>query len=151
MKTAHSSEIPRELSSGLLIFAGVALYFLLMELLNLSDIAYLRLLNVFFILYGVHRILKINLAEGQKNFLFNAVSAMITAFIGVILSLSALMIYSYARGGDQYVATLSETFMFGAEPSVPVYILCLLFEASASCIVVTLVLMLCMNSRFKAD
>ncbi len=151
MNTAHTSRIPRELSSGLLIFTGVAIFFLIMELLNLSHIIYLRLLNVFFILYGVYRIIMINLAQGQKNFLYNAVSAMITAFIGVTLSLAALMIYSYARGGDQYVATLSETFIFGAEPSVPIYILCLLFEASASCIVVTLVLMLCMNSRFKTD
>ncbi|NWL02852.1 hypothetical protein NYQ10_20720 [Flavobacterium johnsoniae] len=151
MKTTYSSTVPKELSGGLIIFAGVAFFFLLMEFLNLSHVFYLRLLNVFFIFYGVNRILNINLSQGQNNFLFNAVSAMITSFIGVVLSLAALMMYSYARGGDHYVESLSQTFMFGAEPSVPIYILCLLFEGSASCIVVTLVLMLCRNSRFRAD
>ena len=143
--------IPKEIINGFFIFLGIALFFLLLEVLNLSHLYYLRLLNVLFIFYGVNRTLKQNLKEGQISFLPNAISAMVTSFTGVVLSIVALLIYSYARGGDAYVKSLSEAFMFGGDPSVPVYTLCLLFEGSASCIIVTLLLMLYWNNKYKAD
>ncbi|WP_163397552.1 hypothetical protein [Flavobacterium fluviatile] len=144
-------KVPKEIINGFFIFLAIALFFLLLEVLNLAHLYYLRLLNVLFIFYGVNRTLKMNLAEGQTNFLPNAISAMVTSFTGVVLSIVALLIYSYARGGDAYVKSLSEAFMFGGDPSVPVYTLCLFFEGSASCIIVTLLLMLYWNNKYKAD
>lgn len=144
-------KISKEIINGFYIFLGIAVFFVLMEILNLSHLFYLRLLNVLFIFYGVNRTLKMNLAEGQNSFLPNAISAMITSHTGVILSIVALLIYSYAMGGDQYVKSLSEAFMFGGEPSVMTYTICLLFEGSASCIIVTLLLMLYWNNKYKAD
>lgn len=144
-------KVPKEIVNGFFIFLGVALFFLLMEVLNLSHLFYLRLLNVLFIFYGVNRTLKQNLVEGKKSFLPNAISAMVTSFTGVVLSIVALLIYSYAKGGDAYVKTLSEAFMFGGEPSVATYTLCLFFEGTASCIVVTLLLMLLWNNKYVAD
>jgi hypothetical protein len=144
-------KIPKELINGFLIFVGIALFFLLMEVLNLSHLFYLRLLNVFFILYGVNRTLQMNLAEGKNSFVPNAISAMVTSFSGVVFSIIALLIYSYAKGGDAYVKTLSETFMFGGDPSVSTYVLCLFFEGIASCVIVTLLLMLYWNNKYKAD
>jgi len=44
-----------------------------------------------------------------------------------------------------------KAFMFGGDPSVPIYVLCLLFEGSASCVIVTLLLMLLWNNKYKAD
>lgn len=143
--------ISKEIRNGFLIFLGIGLFFLLMEVLNLSHLFYLRLLNVFFIFYGVNLTLKMNLAEGKTGFLPNAKSAMITSFTGVILSILALLIYSYAKGGDNYVKSLSQAFMFGGEPSVPTYILCLLFEGTASCVIVTLLMMLLWNNKYAAD
>lgn len=144
-------KIPREIINGIYIFLGVAVFFVLMELLNLAHLYYLRLLNVLFIFYGVNRTLKQNLADGKNSFLPNAISAMVTSFTGVVLSIIALMIYSYARGGDAYVKSLSEAFMFGGDPSVETYSLCLFFEGTASCIIVTLLLMLYWNNKYKAD
>jgi hypothetical protein len=144
-------KIPKELLNGFYIFLGIALFFLLLEVLNLADLFYLRLLNVLFIFYGVNRSLQMNLAEGKNTFLPNAISAMVTSHVGVGLSVLALLIYSYAKGGDPYVKSLSEAFMFGGEPSVTTYTLCLLFEGSASCIIVTLLLMLYWNNKYKAD
>jgi hypothetical protein len=144
-------KIPKEILNGFFIFLGIAVFFLLMEVLNLSRLFYLRLLNVLFIFYGVNRTLKMNIAEGKNSFVPNAVSAMVTSFTGVALSVLALLIYSYAKGGDSYVKSLSQAFMFGGEPSVPTYTLCLLFEGSASCIIVTLLLMLYWNNKYKAD
>jgi len=144
-------KIPKEFSNGFLIFIGIGLFFLLMELLNLSNLFYLRLLNVLFILYGVNRTLKMNLAEGKVGFVPNAISAMVTSFTAVVLSIIALLIYSYAKGGDHYVKSLSSAFMFGGEPSVTTYCLSLFFEGTASCIIVTLLLMLYWNNKYAAD
>jgi hypothetical protein len=144
-------KISKELINGFYIFLSIAVFFLLMEVLNLSHLFYLRLLNVLFIFYFVNRTLKMNLVEGKNSFLPNAISATITSLTGVILSIVALLIYSYARGGDAYVKSLSEAFMFGGDPSVTTYTLCLLFEGSASCVIVTLLLMLLWNNKYKAD
>lgn len=144
-------KIPKEIINGFFIFVGIGLFFILMELLNLSHLFYLRLLNVLFIFYGVNRTLKQNLVEGKNGFVPNAISAMVTSFTGVVLSVIALIIYSYAMGGDSYVTSLSQAFMFGGEPSVMTYSLCLFFEGSASCIIVTLMLMLLWNNKYAAD
>ncbi|MDW8850765.1 hypothetical protein SD960_11725 [Flavobacterium sp. MMLR14_040] len=144
-------KIPREIINGIYIFLGIAAFFLLMEVLNLAHLFYLRLLNVLIIFYGVNRTLKMNLADGKNSFVPNAISAMVTSFTGVVISIVALLIYSYAKGGDQYVKSLSEAFMFGGEPSVATYTLCLFFEGTASCIIVTLLLMLYWNNKYKAD
>nr|WP_294781091.1 hypothetical protein [uncultured Flavobacterium sp.] len=144
-------KLPKEILNGFLIFAGIALFFLLMEVLNLSNLFYLRLLNVLFIFYGVNRTLQMNLAEGKNGFVPNAVSAMVTSFSAVVMSILALLIYSYAKGGDNYVKSLSSAFMFGGEPSVASYCLSLFFEGSASCIIVTLLLMLYWNNKYAAD
>ena len=144
-------KLQREIINGFLIFVGIALFFLLMELLNLSNLFYLRLLNVIFIFYGVNRSLKMNLAEGKNEFVPNAISAMVTSFTAVVISIVALLIYSYAKGGDKYVKSLSEAFMFGGEPSVTSYCLSLLFEGTASSIIVTLLLILYWNNKYVAD
>lgn len=144
-------KIPREIINGIYIFLGIAAFFLLLEVLNLAHLFYLRLLNVLFIFYGVNRTLKMNLADGKNSFVPNAISAMVTSFTGVVISIIALLIYSYAKGGDKYVKTLSEAFMFGGDPSVATYSLCLFFEGTASCIIVTLLLMLYWNNKYKAD
>ncbi|MFZ0596936.1 MAG: hypothetical protein WAM46_08130, partial [Flavobacterium sp.] len=107
--------LPKEITNGFLIFLGIGIYFLLMSLLGLSHLFYLRTLNVFFIFYGVNRTMQMNLKEGETNFVSNAVSAMTTSVVGVSFSVLGLLIYSYSRGGDAYVETLSKTFMFGGD------------------------------------
>lgn len=144
-------KLPKELYNGFLIFLGIAVYFLLMAVLGLSDLFYLRLLNVIFIFYGVNRTIQMNLREGENSFVSNAVSAMATSVVGISLSVFGLLIYSYAKGGDAYVASLSETFLFGGNPSVPVYCICLLFEGLASSVIITMVLMLYTNNKYVAD
>lgn len=144
-------KLSKELYNGIIIFLGIGIYFLLMNVLGLAHIIYLRALNVAFVIYGVNRTIKMNLSEGEINFVSNAVSAMTTSIIGVSLSILGLLIFSYAKGGDAYVKTLSETFMFGGNPSVPTYCICLLFEGVASSVIVTLLLMLYWNSKYAAD
>jgi Flp pilus assembly protein protease CpaA len=144
-------KLPKELANGGIIFAGIALYFLLMNALGYADLFYLRIVNVFFVFYGVNKTIEMNVAEGNKTFIANAISAMITSLAGVFLSIIGLVIYSYMQGGDSYVKSLSRTFLFGGNPSVITYSICLLFEGIASSVIVTMLLMLYWNNRLTTD
>jgi len=109
-------KLPKELLNGGIIFIGIGAYFLLMNALGYADLFYLRLLNVFFVFYGVNRTIEMNINEGKKNFVDNAVSAMITSLIGVFLSIIGLVTYSYMNGGDAYVKSLPMTFFIWRQP-----------------------------------
>lgn len=144
-------KISTEFYNGIIIFFAIGVYFLLMNALGFSDVFYLRLLNVLFVFYGVNRTIQMNLAEGKKNYVSNAVSAMMTSLIGIALSILGLIIFSYIKGGDNYVQSLSKTFLFGGNPSVMAYSISLLFEGIASSVIVTMLIMLYWNNQFKAD
>ena len=144
-------KISKEVFNGATIFVGISVYFLLMNALGFADVFYLRLLNVLFVFYGVNKTIQMNVTEGKKTFVSNAVSAMMTSLVGVVLSIIGLIIYSYMKGGDNYVQSLSETFLFGGNPSVETYCISLLFEGIASSVIVTLFAMLYWNNRFTAD
>ena len=144
-------KLPKELTNGFLIFLGISLYFLAMNLLGLTNLVYLRLFNILFVFYGVNRTIKMNLAEGEKNFVTDATSAMFTSVIGVVLSVLGLLIFSYVKGGDSYIQSLSESFLFGGNPSINSYCISLFFEGIASSVIVVLLLMLYWNNRHSSD
>lgn len=144
-------KISKEVFNGATIFVGIGVYFLLMNALGFADVFYLRLLNILFVFYGVNKTIQMNIAEGKKTFVTNAISAMMTSLVGVVLSIAGLIVYSYMKGGDNYVQSLSKTFLFGGNPSVETYCFSLLFEGIASSVIVTLFAMLYWNNRFTAD
>lgn len=144
-------KLSKELTNGFIIFIGIGVYFLTMNILGLSDLFYLRFFNIFFLIYGANKTLVSNLSEGKKEILPNAISAFATAFIGVFLSIVGLIGYSYLHGGDDYVLTLSKTFLFGGNPTLLMYSISLLFEGTASAVIVALILMLYYNNKYRAD
>ncbi|TRX29964.1 hypothetical protein FNW25_00250 [Flavobacterium franklandianum] len=144
-------KVSKEVFNGATIFIGIGVYFLLMNALGFADVLYLRLLNIIFVYYGVNKTIQMNIAEGKKTFIPNAISAMITSLVGVSLSVVGLIIYSYMQGGDSYVQSLSKNFLFGGNPSVVTYSICLFFEGVASSVIVTLFTMLKWNNRFTTD
>lgn len=144
-------KLQKELLNGLIIFIGISIYFLVMNALGYSNSAYLRVLNVFFVFYGVNKTIKMNLAEGKNNFVSDATSALITAIIGVALSVLGLLVYSSTKGEEAYLQTLSESFLFGGNPSINVYCFSLLFEGIASSVIVVLLLMLYWNNKHVSD
>ena len=144
-------KLPKELVNGFIIFIGIGLYFLIMEFLGLADMYFLRLFNVLFVFYGTYKTLSSNFAEGKKILVSNAVSALLTSLTGIFLSIIGLIIYSYIKGGDDYVGSLSKTFLFGGEPSVMTYSISLLFEGIVSAVIVTFMLMLYWDTRYASD
>ena len=144
-------KLPKELVNGFIILIGIGLYFLLMEFLGLADMYFLRLFNILFVFYGTNKTLKSNIAEGKTILASNAVSALFTSLSGVFLSIIGLIIYIYIKGGAIYIETLSETFLFGGNPSIITYSASLLFEGIISAVLVTFMLMLYWDTRYSSD
>ena len=134
--------ISKELNNGILIFLGIGIYFLTMELLGLSDVFLLRMLNIFIVIYFLNKTIKSNYSEGKTEYLENLISGTLTALIGVFLSVAGLLIYISIKGGDVYLAKLSQNFLFGGgTPSVNQYCIGLLFEGIASSVIISFTLM----------
>ena len=132
----------RELINGIIIFLGIGIYFIILEILGLSDQTYLRMLNIVFVVYGVNRTIKENYQTGVHGYLTNFLSALITSMIGAVLSVAALLIYIQFKGGEEYLRALSENFIFGGgKVSIQQYSIGLLFESTAASLAVVFVLM----------
>ncbi len=144
-------KLPKEIFNGILIFTGIALYFLIMELFGLSKVIYLRMLNAAFVYYGVSRTLQSNFKEGKIGYVSNLLSAGTTAAVGVLLSIVGLVTYIYTRGGNEYVSNLSNEFLFGGSPTANEYAIGLLFEGIASGVIVVFVSMQFFRNKTAAQ
>lgn len=144
-------KLPKEFANGIIIFIGIALYFLIMEFFGLSKIIYLRALNAAFVYYGVSRTLKSNFKENKSGYVSNLLSAATTAIIGVLLSVAGLVTYIYARGGNEYVKNLSGEFLFGGNPTANEYCFGLLFEGVASAVIIVFIAMQLFRNKTAAQ
>lgn len=132
----------RELQNGIIIFLAIGIYFLLMEALGLSDRPYLRVMNLFIVIFGVNRTLKANFKENVNGYFKNLMSGFITAMTGSLIGIIALMIYINYKGGEAYLKMLSSDFLFGGgNPSIPQYCIGLLFESAAASMIICFCLM----------
>jgi hypothetical protein len=144
-------KLPKEIANGILIFIGIAFYFLIMEFFGLSKVIYLRMLNAAFVYYGVSMTLKSNCKEGKTDYVTNLLSAGGTAITGVLLSVVGLVGYIYAQGGNDYVKNLSGEFLFGGSPTANEYAIGLLFEGIASSVIVVFIAMQLFRSKTAAQ
>jgi len=124
--------------NGFIIFTGISIFFLAMELFGMADNLYLRFLNVLFVYYGVNRTIKQNVEEGNNGYLQNLLEGGFTALVGVLLSVMGLFGYIYYKGGDAYMANLSDKLVFGSA-SVNEYCFGLLFEGLASGMIIVFI------------
>lgn len=134
--------LSKEVNNGIMIFIGIGIYFLTMELLGLSGIFWLRILNIFIVVYFVNKTIKSNYKEGQTEYLGNLISGALTSLVGVVLSVAGLLAYINMRGGNVYLEKLSGSFLFGGgHPSMYQYCIGMFFEGIASSIIITFALM----------
>lgn len=132
----------RELINGIIIFLGIGVYFLLLELLKLSHIFPLRILNILIVAYGVNRTIKSNQADGIRGYNTNFISAVVTSMIGAVLSIACLLAYIEFKGGEVYLKNLADNFIFGGgELTIQQYCIGLLFESTAASLIVSFCLM----------
>lgn len=132
----------RILINGTIIFIGIGLFFLLMEVLGLKDQIYLRLLNFIFVIYGVNRTIKSNYQDNINGYFTNLVSGMLTALVGLALGIIAFLIYAEARGGEEYLEAFADSYIFGGgEPTVYEFCIGLSIEGFASSLIVSFAIM----------
>ena len=144
-------KLQRELKNGFFVFIGIGIYFLAVDLLGLADLYYLRLLNIFIVLYFVNLTINSNIKEGKNGYLQNVFAGAFTAILGVFLSIIGLYIYINYKGGETYIHNLSDIFLTGSKPSVTQYCIGLLFEGIASSIIATFILMQYWKRYTQAD
>jgi hypothetical protein len=130
-----------ELRNGFIIFLGIGLFFLTMDLFGLADKNHLRALNAFIVLYGINKTIKMNLNNGITDYLENLISGFKTGIIGVLLGIVGLIIYIYIKGGESYLSTLSNTFFFLRKTNIIMYCSVLFFEGVASSLIGSYLLM----------
>ncbi len=135
-------QFKREFLNGFLIFLGIAIYFIILEIAGLSDVFYLRLLNVAIVVWGVNRTIKGNVEAGVRGYFTNFIGALMTSMIGAVLSIASLLLYIEIRGGEEYLKNLAENFIFGGgEVTIQQYCIGLLFESAAASLAVSFSLM----------
>lgn len=80
------------IKNGLLIFGLIGAYFVILELLGLTDNIFLKFINFIFVLIGVNNTLKAA-SSVNASYLKKLVAGVTTVFIGILLSTIALFIY----------------------------------------------------------
>jgi hypothetical protein len=132
----------RELTNGFFIFLGISIYFLIIELLGFSDVFLLRMFNAVFVIAGVYLTLHQNFKDNIKGYFTNLKSAVLTSLFGAVLSVGSLLGYISYNGGEAYLKTLSNGFIFGGgELSIYKYAIGLFFESAAASLMVSFILM----------
>ena len=132
----------RILINGVIIFIGIGLFFLLMEVLGLTDQVYLRLVNFVFVIYGINRTIKSNAKDGIYGYFKNLSAGFLTAFVGLVLGIFSFMAYVEYKGGTEYLHKLADSYVFGGgEPSMYEFCIGLFIEGVAAAAIVSFAMM----------
>ncbi|MHA3789516.1 hypothetical protein ACX0HA_14995 [Flavobacterium hauense] len=132
--------------NGFIIYVGIALFFLLVEMIGWSDQIYVRLLNFVFVIYGVNRTIKGNYEEHIYGYFTNLVSGIFTAIISLALGLFSFIGYIEYMGKDhgganEYLQKYAGSYIFGGEPSLYQFVTGLTVEGVAASVIVSFALM----------
>ena len=144
-------KLPKEIINAIIIFAGISLYFLAIDLLGFTNNHWLRLFNFFFVFLGVNLSLNSNIAEGKKGYGVNILSAITTAFLGVVLSVISLVAFVNIKGGDGFIHKLPADLLFGGKPTANEFCLGVLFEGIASALIVVFLSIQYWRSKMAAQ
>lgn len=132
----------REFTNGFFIFLGISIYFLIIEFLGYSDVFLLRMFNAVFVILGVNLTLQQNYKDKIIGYFTNLKSAIITSLIGAVFSVASLLAYISYNGGEAFLKTLSNGFIFGGgDLSMYQYAIGLFFESAAASLMVSFCLM----------
>ena len=132
----------RIIINGILIFICIGLFFLLMEVMGLSHIIYLRLVNFVFVIWGINRTIKSNFNDNLNGYFANLISAILTGFVSLVLSVFAFMMYAEYKGGEEYLQNFASDYIFGgSNPSPYQFGIGLFIEGMAASAIVSFALM----------
>jgi hypothetical protein len=132
----------RILINGVIVYIIIAIFFVIMELLNLSDQIYLRLINFIPVIWGINRTIKANVKDHVDGYFTNLVSGILTGVTALALVLISFIIYVEIRGEHAYLRRFADSYIFGGgDPSVYQFAIGLALEGIASSVIVSFALM----------
>jgi hypothetical protein len=128
--------------NALIIFICIGVFFLIMESLDLTHIIYLRLVNFIFVIYGVNKTIRANFKEGINGYFTNLTAAFATALVSLALGVFSFMLYAEYKGGEEYLKTYADGYIFGGwDPSPYQFGATLFIEGLAASVIVSFTLM----------
>lgn len=131
-----------EITNSLYIFLSLGIYFLVLDLVEYSDIVFLRFFNAIIVAFFINRTIKQNVIKGQFNYLSNLGSGIITAVFGVLLSVLGLTFYLVALKGVEHLPNLATSvIVMNSNVGLGAYSAALLIEGIASSVVLTFIIM----------
>jgi hypothetical protein len=131
-----------ELKMGFIIALSLGVYFLIIEGLGLSDVAFLRLFNITFVLLGINMTIRSNISKGHTKYLKNFGSSLATAFSGIIFSIIGLWLYISIFKGDAYLSELAASVIINNDSiSLNQFCVALLIEGLSSSFILVFILM----------
>lgn len=132
----------RIIINGIIIFACIGAFFLLMQVFGLHRNIYLRLVNFIFVIYGINRTIQGNFRESRNGYFTNIASAILTGLVSLVLSVIAFMLYAEQQGGEKYLQEFADTYIFGgSNPSPYQFGVGLFIEGLAASVIVSFALM----------
>lgn len=131
-----------ELKVGLLIAGCLGLYFLIIESAGLSNVAFLRLFNIVFVIVGINISIKANLAKGNNGYLENFGSSIVASFSGILVSIIGLWCYVSIFKDDLFLKDLAASVIINGEDiMLTQFCVALLIEGLASSLVLAFISM----------
>lgn len=132
----------RIITNGVIVYICIAIIFVIMELLNLSDEIYLRLINFIPVIWGINRTIKTNYKQHLDGYFSNLVSGILTGLVSLALVLISFIIYVEMRGEHAYLRRFADSYIFGGgDPSIYQFCIGLALEGIASSVIVSFALM----------
>ena len=123
---------------GLLIWLLLGFYFLLIDSIGMADVAYLKIVNIVVVLFGVNLTLR-HFARKGVSYGQLFVKGFSTAIIGIGLALIGLVFYFEVLLGGVAISEYSTTIIPTA--SLSQYVLALFAEGIASAVIAVFVLL----------
>jgi hypothetical protein len=134
-------KVSRILINGLIIFIGIAAFFLIVEAAELKHQIYLRLINFVFVIYGVNRTIRSNYKDHIDGYFVNFLSGIFTALASLVLGVFSFMAYLEYMGGEAYLHNFEDSYIFGGKPEISSFCIGLVVEGVAASMIVTFAIM----------
>ena len=123
------------------IYAGIALFFLIMKVFGLEKIMALRMFNFVIVIWGINSAIKMNIFKNHEtNYLSNIFIGISTSLIAVFASAISLLIYAKFISPD-FIHVLESSMLWGDNLSISLISIVIFFEGTASSVISSFIVM----------
>ncbi len=123
------------------IYAGIALFFLVMKVFGLEKNMALRMFNFVIVIWGINSAIKMNILKNHEtNYLTNIFVGIATSLIAVFASSISLLIYANFISPD-FIHVLESSMLWGDNLSISLLTIVIFFEGTASSVISSFIVM----------